>query len=201
LNAKVCDHEPEIVEAGVERDWEFMAHGETNAQRLSGLEVEEERDIIRKKISGLTGTPPTGWLGPGLTETFNTVDLLADEGFSYVADWCNDEQPYPIDTETGNPLSLPYTLEMNDVPMYLNYNLTPTEYERAIKEQFDVLYEEGSRSGNGKVMAIALHDYLSGHPHRSMHLDNVLEYITGHDDVWMTTGREIADHYSKNYGE
>lgn len=202
LNADVIDHEPAIVEAMADRDWEFMGHGRTNAERLTGLAPEDERAIIRdtrERIAAATGTEPTGWLGPGLTETFNTLDLLADEGFDYVADWSNDDQPYPMDPEAGDLIAVPYTVALNDVTLLVKQGMTPWEYERMMKDQFDVLYEEGKRDGNGKVMAITTHPYLVGQPFCSKYLANVLEYVSQHRDVWMATGGEIAAYYNANY--
>lgn len=201
LNASICDHEPEIVEAGKNLDWEFMCHGETNSERVAGLDIDEEREVIRNtrdKIEEAVGSRPVGWLGPGLTETFNTLEILGEEDFRYVADWANDEIPYLMDTTEGEVIGMPYTLEMNDVPMNLNYNLSAREYEETLIDQFDALYAEGQEEENGKVMTIAVHDYLTGHPHRSLHLANALDHITSHDGVWLATGSEIANHYAKN---
>lgn len=202
LNAEVCDQYPEIIEAGLERGWEFMGHGTTNAQPHVDLTEGEERELIRttkNTIEMATGDPPRGWLGPELAETFQTPDLLAEEGFQYVCDWCNDDQPYPLHVREGELLSIPYSIEINDIPMFLTYGLTPPQFEQTIVDQFDVLYEEGKQPGNAKVMAIALHPFLTGLPFRSKYLDNALSYITNHDDVWITTGAEIASHYAEHY--
>jgi hypothetical protein len=101
--------------------------------------------------------------------------------------------------EEGELVAMPYSIEINDIPMFLTYGLTGPEFEQALRDQFDVLYEEGATPGNAKVMAIALHPFLTGLPFRSTYLDNALSYIASHDDVWLTTGREIADHYRDNY--
>lgn len=202
LNAQVCDHQPEIVEAGMERDWKFMGHGTTNAQPHVDLSEQEERELVeatRDHIEAFTGERPNGWLGPELAETFNTPDLLAEAGFEYLCDWCNDDQPYELHVEEGDLITVPYSIEINDIPMFLTYGMTPPQFEQAIKDQFDVLYEEGKEPGNAKVMAIALHPFLTGLPFRSKYLDNALEYITDHEDVWVTTGDEIAEHYIENY--
>lgn len=202
LNAEVCDHQPEIVEAGMERDWEFMGHGTTNARPLVDLEEGEERDQIeatRDHIAEFTGEQPRGWLGPELAETFNTPDLLAESGFDYVCDWCNDDQPYEMKVRNEELISMPYSIEINDIPMFLTYGMTGPQFEQAVKDQFDVLYAEGEADGNAKVMAIALHPFLIGLPFRSKYLDNALDYITDHERVWMATGGEIADRYIETH--
>lgn len=202
LNSDVCEHEPEIVEAGRKRGWEFMGHGETNSRPLNGMGEDEERAVIRnarRRIEEATGAAPRGWLGPARAETFDTPRLLVEEGFEYVGDFVNDDQPYRMETESGTLYSIPYSTEINDIGLLTSYNMSGPEFEECITDQFDVLYEEGKEPGNGKVMAISLHPYLTGLPYRSKYLDTALEYITDHPDVWLATGSEIIDHYRENY--
>lgn len=202
LNSDVCTYEPEIVEAAVERDWAIMGHGTTNSETLSDLSEDEERDVIRTtrdRIFDLTGEKPAGWLGPALQETYNTPDILAEEGFTYVCDWCNDDQPYPMNVRDGDLISVPYSVEINDYQLILKFGLTGPDYERLVKDQFDVLYREGREPGNAKVMAISLHTFIFGQAFRSKYLERVLEYISNHRDVWLTTGDEIATYYYENY--
>lgn len=200
LNSAVCDQYPIIIEKAKERKWEFMGHGVTNSQLLNGISEEEERKIIRttvQRIREATGTAPQGWLGPALAETFNTPDLLAEEGISYLCDWCNDDQPYPMKVRKGRLVSVPYSIEINDIPFFLGMKRSPADFLQAIKDQFDLLYEEGKTQG--RVMAIALHPFLISVPYRFKYLDRALEYIVGHKSVWLTTGGEIAKWYYDNY--
>jgi peptidoglycan/xylan/chitin deacetylase (PgdA/CDA1 family) len=200
LNAEVCDHYPIVVEEGMKRGWEYMGHALTNSQYLANLEEDEERRIIREtiaKIKNFTGAAPKGWLGPGVAETYRTPDILAEEGIEYVGDWFHDEQPYPMRVKSGRMISVPYTMELNDIPVFMGQNRTPEQFLGMITEQFDTLYEEGAE--NGRVMAIALHPFLSGVPYRIKYFDAALDYICRHKDVWLTTGGEIADYYYKNY--
>ena len=202
LNSNVCDAYPELVTAGVEWGWEFMGHGETNTRRLSGLTPEDEAGVIERataRITAATGRQPAGWLGPGLMETFNTLDFLVANGYRYVADWVNDDQPYRMRLDGGMLISVPYTQECNDIPAYERQLLTPDGFEALIRRQFDVLYREGETSG--RVMAIALHPYLTGVPHRIDALDRALAYILGHERIWRTTGGEIAAWYAEHGSE
>lgn len=200
LNAKVCEYQPEIIEEGKKRKWEFMGHALTNSQLLSGLPEEEERKIIKSTVETITkavGEPPRGWLGPALAETDRTLDILAENAIRYVCDWCNDDQPYPVHVKKGRLISLPYSVEINDIPFFVGKGATPDQFRQAIQDQFDVLYEEGKETG--KVMAIALHPFLTSVPFRHKYLDMALAYIAQHRDVWLTTGGEIADWYYQNY--
>jgi peptidoglycan/xylan/chitin deacetylase (PgdA/CDA1 family) len=153
----------------------------------------DQRAAIRQSIQLLrdfTGKAPKGWLGPGLTETWETLDLLAEEGIEYVSDWVNDDQPYEIKTTAGALVSIPYTLELNDIPMMVIQHHTSEEWLTRCKDQFDRLYVEGAV--NPRVMALAVHPYISGVPHRIKYFEAVYDYIAKHEGVWLTTGEEIC---------
>jgi peptidoglycan/xylan/chitin deacetylase (PgdA/CDA1 family) len=200
LNSMICAQHPAIIEQGEARGWEWMGHNETNSRRLGGdMPLEEEKRIIREAFSIIgdaTGRRPKGWLGSGLTESWDTLDLLADEGLEYICDWVNDDQPYMMTLESGRKLvSVPYSFEVNDKNQFDSMKLTGRQFGEMIRDQFDVLYREGEKAGHARVMAIALHPYLVGQPHRIGGLDAALEYICGHAGVWKTTGSEIAQHF------
>ena len=200
LNAEVCQQYPIIIEEAKKRDWAFMGHGMTNSQRLTAMDEAEERAIIRETIRIMkehVGRAPIGWLGPGLTETFSTPDLLAAEGVQYLCDWCADDQPFPLNVRSGKMISVPYSIELNDLPFFGGKSTPAEEFYQMCVDQFDVLYREGEQSG--RVMAIALHPFVIGHPFRIKYLEKALEYITGHDKVWVTTGDEIAQWYMDHY--
>jgi peptidoglycan/xylan/chitin deacetylase (PgdA/CDA1 family) len=194
LNSDICDHHPQIVKAAVALGWEILGHNETNSRWLNQMAPEEEKQSIAgalAKIAALAGQKPKGWLGSGLAETWHTLDNLSNEGILYVADWVNDDQPYFMDLGGGRRLvSLPYSYEINDSPFIQTRAGHIDQFVAAIKRQFDVLYAEGARSG--RVMAICLHPYLIGVPHRIAGLDEALTYIAAHDRVWFATGEEIA---------
>ena len=161
------------------------------------MQPAEERPSIARalsKIAALSGRKPVGWLGAGLAETWNTLDYLADEGCLYVADWVSDDQPFFMDIGGGKRLvSIPYSYEINDSPFLHTRNGTIEQFVAAIKRQFDTLYAEGAQSG--RVMAICLHPYLIGVPHRIAGLDSALKYLRSHAGVWFATGEEIVRHW------
>ncbi|MBI2934343.1 MAG: polysaccharide deacetylase family protein [Chloroflexi bacterium] len=197
LNAAVCDYQPQIIEEGKKRNWEWMGHGITNSAPLSNLPEDKERQVIHstlEKITAATGKKPQGWLGPGLIETFNTPDILAEEGIKYVADWVCDDQPFRINVRKGNLFSIPYSMAINDLPAMINDHRTALQFYEMIKDQFDTFYREGQIQG--RVMAIALHPFLIGLPYRIGYLDKALQYIRGHEKVWYATGSEIIDWYA-----
>lgn len=192
LNAAVLDHHPEIATAMIERNWAFMSHGIYNTRPLYGLDAAEQRAFLQTANECLvrhTGKPFRGMLGPQLSMTLETPDLMAEEGLVYHTDWIHDDQPVPIKVRNGRMISVPYSYELNDVPM----GASPELFQKLCTDGFDRLWREGADSG--RVMCIALHPYLVGQPHFAKALRNTLAYICGHDDVWLTTADEIADHY------
>jgi peptidoglycan/xylan/chitin deacetylase (PgdA/CDA1 family) len=193
LNASVTISYPQIVRASREAGWEIMGHG--FVQRALNQEA-NERGVIRKTIQVIrdaTGRAPRGWLGPGLAETAHTADILAEAGIEYVCDWVVDDQPQAMRVRAGRMVAVPYTLELNDSPLFAVQHAPGEEFVRRGTAQFDTLYAEGAT--NARVMPIALHPYLIGVPHRIGLLRQVLAYIRGHADVLFWTGEQILEWY------
>jgi allantoinase len=200
LNSELCNEHPQIIEEGNKRQWEWMGHCESNTRRLNEAPPGDEPRIIKNALATIervTGQRPRGWLGSGLQETWDTLDLLAAERCDYVCDWTNDDQPYIMALDGGRALvSVPYSHEINDKPAFERFHRTADEFREMICRHFDVLYREGTKSG--RVMAIALHPYLTGVPHRIGAFEAALEYISKHDRVWKTTGAEIARYFREH---
>lgn len=201
LNVAVCNHFPKIIERCNDLGWELFSHGIYNTRYFYNMTEDDQREVIRdsrETILKYSGQSLDGWLSPAVTNTDETQHLLAEEGLLYTLDSFEDDQPMPCKTRSGKPLvSLPYSLEVNDVPLFSLRNVSPDDYVEILKAQFDQLYLEGAESGT--VMCIPLHPYLIGQPNRIGALDKVLAYITGQPDVWLATGREIASYYREHY--
>jgi peptidoglycan/xylan/chitin deacetylase (PgdA/CDA1 family) len=193
INGSALAAYPPIVRAARERGWEFMGHGYT--QRNMQKVADERADIrkTREAIAKATGTPPRGWLGPGLTETWETPDLLAEEGYDYVADWVLDDQPVWLKTRGKPILNVPYTQEINDVAMIAVQHHSASEYADRALDQFEQIHADAADSA--RVMALVVHPYLMGVPHRVKYLRRVLEVIRQKRDVLFWTGAQIADWY------
>ncbi len=193
LNGTVCQVYVEVCAAARDAGWDFMGHGFVQRPMHK---VEDQRAAIADTIEAIrafTGRPPRGWESPGLTETAETADLLTELGIEYVADWVLDDQPVPIKTRSGRLISVPYTLEINDVVISAVQRHPSDEILRRGRDQFDRLYQEGETTP--RVMAISIHPYLTGVPHRIKYLEALYDYILGHTGVVMWTGAEILDWY------
>jgi len=179
--------------AARERNWEFMGHGfgQKNMQKVP----DERADIAKTTdaIKQFTGRAPRGWLGPGLTETWDTPDILAEHGYEYVCDWVLDDQPVVLKTKSKPLISIPYTQECNDVAMMLIQHHTASEYRNRAIDQFEQLYADSEPSA--RVMALVAHPYIMGAPHRLRYFREALEHMKAKPGVVFWTGEQILDWY------
>lgn len=193
LNSMVVEHYPQIVAAGVKRDWAWLAHGRTNSTLHTGLTPEDERRVLAEitdTIRTATGRAPRGWMGPGLTETHQTPSILGELGYRYVLDWTHDDQPYPL-TVPGM-ISVPYTVELNDLVLF-GKGLTGPDFLQMVVDTYEQLHADSATSG--RVMTIALHPFVIGQPFRHKYLDQALAFLAAQPDIWLTTSDDIAAHY------
>ncbi|OYU15368.1 MAG: polysaccharide deacetylase [Alphaproteobacteria bacterium PA4] len=196
LSVALCDHIPEVVADGVARGWEFFSHGIYNTRYAYDMDEAQERAIIEDSIETVqraTGQRIRGWLAPALTHTVRTMDLIAEYGLDYTCDLYHDDRPGRVKTASGDLISMPYSLEVNDHYGFFIYNMSPRDYADALIRQYDRLAREGAASGT--VMCIPLHSYLIGQPHRIGPFERVLEHIARDGRAWITTAGAIADAY------
>ena len=149
VNGSVCVQYPRIAGAARDAGWEFLGHA--YHQRPTHL-IEDQREDIRRTIDTIrdfTGRAPRGWMGPGLTETFETPDYLAEAGIEYVADFPMDDQPFDIRTEHGTLTSIPYTVELNDIPMMLIQHHKAAELYDRCMDSLERLDREGEANAPG----------------------------------------------------
>jgi allantoinase len=197
LNTDLYDEAPELVAAFRARGDEIVGHGRTNSERQGTLPEAEERALIGEataRIRANEGRAPQGWLGPWISESERTPDLLAEAGYRYVLDWPMDDQPVYLDTRSGKKLlAVPYPQELNDIPAIVARQGTGAEFAQMIIDSFDEMLELSQDTP--LVMGIALHAYLVGHPHRLRPLRRALRHIAAsRDDIWITTAGAIAEH-------
>ncbi len=191
LNGATCRMYEEVCTAALQAGWEFMGHGLVQRPMHK---VEDQLAAIREtmdEIRKFTGKAPRGWESPGLTETDDTLDHLAECGIQYVADWVLDDQPVALKSSKGSITSVPYTIELNDVVISAVQQHPSDEMLKRGKAHFDRLYKDGAKSP--RVMAISVHPYLSGVPHRIGYLEQLYDYVLGHEGVLVWTGEEILD--------
>jgi allantoinase len=193
INARVCEDYQRVARAALEAGWEFMGHA---YEQVPIHLVDDQKAMIERSlgvIERFTGEKPVGWLGPGLTQTLDTPELLAAAGIRYIGDWVYDDEPTEIATANGPLITLPYTVELNDIAMMLVQHHESGYFTTRCIDSFERLYAEGA--SRAKIMAIAIHPYISGQPHRIKYLEAVYDHIARHAGVIHWNGREILDWY------
>jgi allantoinase len=193
INARVCEDYTRVAEEARREGWEFMGHA---YDQMPIHKHENQKDMINRSMDILerfAGKRPVGWLGPGLTQTYETPELLAEAGVKYIGDWVYDDEPDVIRTAKGPLVTLPYTVELNDIAMMIVQHHESDYLLRRAIDAFDRLYAEGEH--RAKVMAVAIHPYISGQPHRIKYLEAIYDYAGEFEGVLHWNGEQILDWY------
>lgn len=193
INARVTEDYARVAEEARSAGWEFMGHAYDQGPIHR---IEDQAGMIMRSMDILerfTGQRPVGWLGPGLTQTHETPDLLTAAGVKYIGDWVHDDEPSVIRTANGPLVTLPYTVELNDITMMIVQHHESAQLLARAIDQFDRLYAEGAQ--RPKIMALAIHPYISGQPHRIKYLEAIYDYAARHEGVLHWNGAEILDWY------
>ena len=192
-NARICEDYERVAAEARDNGWEFMGHayeqGPIHKEDDQAAMIARSMDIMEK----FTGKRPVGWLGPGLTQTLETPDLLTAAGVKYIGDWVYDDEPTTIRTANGPLVTLPYTLELNDIPMMLVQHHESDYLLKRTVDQFDRLYAESET--RAKFCAIAIHPYISGQPHRIKYLEQIYDYVNRHEGVLHWNGEQMLEWY------
>lgn len=193
INAKVCETRPRIAQAAVDAGWSFMAHCYV---QIPIHKIEDQRAMIRQSIEVLkkfTGKAPAGWLGPGRGQTYATLDYLAEAGFKWFADWVMDDQPFYVQTLHGPLLSIPYSVELNDITIMLTGQHESDVMFKRVRDAFDQVYSESAHGV--RILSFGVHPYITGAAHRIKYFDSMLSYIKRHEGVVFWTADQVHDWY------
>lgn len=193
VNGRACVTYRPAVEAAHKAGWEFIGHG---FEQMPMHHLDDQQRSIEETIAAIrdvTGVAPRGWESPGMTEDAQTLDCLSRAGIEYVADWVLDDQPVVLSASPKPIVSVPYTLEINDVVAFAVQNVPPGELLRRTVDQAHQLAREGSDSA--RIMAISIHPYLTGVPHRIKWLHRALDQLQTLPGLHWWTGSQILDWY------
>ena len=195
VSARLAERYPYLMRRLAEQGGEVISHGwHMDAPHYGGLDPGIEAELVDRSLQVLrtvTGQPVSGWLSPSKSQSAITPDLLAERGIEYMCDWINDDMPYPFRTRSGSLIAMPLSTELEDRFIIQANGHSESEYADQIRDAFDLLYAESAEQG-GRMLALSLHPWMLGQPHRIKHLEVVLEYITAHDGVWSATAGEIC---------
>jgi peptidoglycan/xylan/chitin deacetylase (PgdA/CDA1 family) len=193
LNAKSVVNYPRVAQAVLDNGWEFNAHA---FEQVPMHKLDDERASIFETleiIEKFCGKRPRGWFGPGLTETHDTLDHLAEAGIEYIGDWVFDDQPQRLATKHGPIVALPYNFEIHDIAMMMIQHHPSDAFQRRALDYFECIHAESAETT--RVMALAVHPYISGSPHRIRYVTETLEHITSQPGVVVWNGEQILDWY------
>ncbi|WP_033289041.1 polysaccharide deacetylase family protein [Amycolatopsis jejuensis] len=199
VNSTSVELAPQVISAVLDRGGELIGHGRTNAERQAEMAESDEAQMIasvRDTIAGFPGaTAPRGWLGPWLSESPSTPDLLREAGFDYVCDWSVDDQPIRMRTRSGPILAMPYSTDFNDAVQIMTHHHTAREFARMTVDRIDEMARQSVHQP--LVCTIQLHPLIFGQPHRLPALREALRHVVEHPDresFWLTTPGQIHQH-------
>lgn len=204
LNTQVGKRFPRILSELKKRNWELVAHSQIENDLLVNFSKDPaaERRYIKATLAEyeeVVGRKAKGWLSPSVSPTLNTLGILAEEGIEFFCDFVNDDQPYPIQVGNRTILSIPYTVEVNDYPLFMRHFHSPEAVYQILEAQFETLYDEGRE--NGRMMMIGLHPHVIGQPYRIGTLHKILAHMKSREKVWFTSREQIADWYRKQHAD
>lgn len=189
LNSDIIEHAPPLVALVRDRGWEVVGHG-TSQRSLQSIDDEAiEVRAVRRAVESYFGVAPRGWLGPGLAETWSTLEVLRDAGYSYVLDWSLDDVPLVMRAGDGEILAVPYTLELNDSVAYAAQWYSSGELLR----RFRLTLEQVESEPGPVVVSVGLHPHLVGVPHRIHELRQIVELVASHPEAGFVTPGRVAD--------
>jgi allantoinase len=198
LNARSCETYPDAVRACLDSGWELNAHS-YDQQPMHKLD--DQRSVILKAldiIEKFSGKRPRGWFGPGLTQTFDTLDYLSEAGIEYIGDWACDDEPVTLKTTHKPVVALPYNFELHDIVIMALQHHTSAEMFTRSMAYFECLYRESAE--RAKIMSIAHHPYLSGFPHRIADVERTYIELLAKPGVVCWDGEQILDWYLSQRG-
>lgn len=194
VNTRLAERYPYLINKLAERGDEIICHGwHMDAPHYGGQDIDTERELIQRSLDGLrttSGQAVTGWLSPSKSQSSKTPELLKENGVDYMCDWINDDMPFQFRTAAGEITAMPLSTELEDRFIMQNNLHSESEYADQIKDAFDFLYAEAADQG-GRMLALSIHPWLLGQPHRIAKLEEILEHITGHADVWSASASDI----------
>ena len=189
-NATICTEYPRLAEAMLQAGWEFVGHG-LDQQALARVPddkawVDQSLSIMRR----FSGQPVRAWLGPGMSEKLDTPDVLKRAGIAYLHDWMVDDVPTWMTTEAGPLLAMPYTVELNDVPVYVVQNGASAALADRIRDTLAFFARSGF--ARTRVMTVALHPHIIGVAHRMESFTEAMQALARHPEVAFATSSEIG---------
>lgn len=200
INSEMVSRTPYLIEQINNRGNDVICHGlHMDALHHSGLSETQERDQIKRSIEQLSSALDTdikGWLSPAKNQSPNTLSLLREQGIDYVCDWVNDDLPYPMKTKNGSITAMPLSTELEDYFVIQQNFHSEQSWLEQVCDACDFLIDEASNQGSGRLLALNIHPWLMGQPHRIHYLEQALEYLSSKQEIWHAGANQIQSHWA-----
>lgn len=194
MSTRLAERVPYLVDRVKDRGDEVICQGyHMDALHYGGQDIEEEAELVKRAVEGLrdiVGQDIRGWLSPAKNESPNTPELLAANGIDYFCDWVNDDMPYNFRTEKGDLTAMPLNTEMEDCFVLQNNLHSAQSYVEQVCDACNYLLAESENQG-GRILALSIHPWMLGQPHRIAKLEQVLDYVMSQPHVWSATAGDI----------
>ena len=204
INTELAERAPYLLQRICERGDEILCHGwNMDSLHYGGQDKDEEAQLVERSLTRLrelSGQNITGWISPARNESENTPELLAANGIRYFCDWVNDDMPYRFHTQSGELIAMPLSNELEDRFVLMNNLHSEQSWLEQVCDACDFLLDEATASG-GRILALNIHPWMLGQPHRIGKLEQALEYLMSRDSVWNAGGSEIMQHWLDQQGE
>ncbi|QOW21984.1 MULTISPECIES: polysaccharide deacetylase family protein [Lysobacteraceae] len=189
VNGELAERYPALLRRVQATGFELLGHGwNMDCVHYGGLDETREREWIQRSVAALqpyAAQPIRGWLSPARSQSHRTPDLLREAGIGWCADWVNDELPYAFNTDHG-PLSiLPLSLELEDRFIVGDNLHSESQYADQAIDACEFLLAEARETGHGRMLALNIHPWVMGQPHRIKHLERVFAHLASRaDSIW-----------------
>mgnify|MGYP001819582056 CR=1 FL=1 len=200
INTELALRAPYLLERICQRGDELLCHGwNMDSLHYGGQDIGDEAALISRsleKLRQLSGQRVSGWISPARNESENTPELLAAEGIGYFCDWVNDDLPYTFRTRSGDLTAMPLSAELEDRFVLMNNLHSEQSWLEQVCDACDILLEEAATAG-GRILALNIHPWMLGQPHRIGKLEQALDYICSRNGIWNAYPGEILDHWAQ----
>lgn len=198
MNTLLAKRTPYLVDMLKERDNEILCHGyHMDALHYGGQNRQQEAELVKTSLNelrALTGQNISGWLSPARNQSENTPELLRQNGIEYFCDWVNDDMPYRFNTSDGPLWAMPLSNELDDSFIMMNNLHSEQSYAEQVMDACDYLLAEAQQLNCGRILALNIHPWMLGQPHRISALEQVLEHVTS-KQVWSASASDILSQH------
>jgi peptidoglycan/xylan/chitin deacetylase (PgdA/CDA1 family) len=194
VSGVLTERYPETVKAIADAGHDVIAHSYGQEVIPVMLTEAAERDHIAnvtQLLKKVTGSAPKGWMSPRGTPSTATARLLAEAGYLWHGDAMDDDRPYIQDFSGSSIVATPFTMEVNDMPLYMRYGDPPAQYVEMFKRTLARLRQ---REKGAVLLDATAHAHVFGRPLGAWAYEAVMEIAKGTRGVWIGTRTEAVKH-------